>query len=476
MIIDGSRPRLPFAEELSPGVVRLSTVLDIFGDHAGDRAAVLEALRQACFLGAAAKREDSAERLKQQRTRAYNVVCGMHDYELAKDDKLSELGEQLRQTADDGQRSRRFAKHILIKLHGLELLAAVRSLQARGVRVTKKSLADELDLAGIDLPRATTHHLMMVAWLREAGVVGAGSSNYDIDVAVLRDVAGVDLVDVEEWGSLSDEQQAFLRSLRRMAELSGQVQFKVKDVVDQTQVENGRVFAKPDQLRATVYGPLDAQGWIRLVRASSGRGGKSGDLVVTDRLLDTALEALTGYSSAGVPPDIRRHLSMSLGEIMTMLHSDNTHEKGIALEVLAVRLAADASLAPTKFRLRSRETGGAEVDVVAEGAHLQHSRWLFQCKNTPKVSLSALAKEVGLAWVLHAHVVVIATTGVFATSVRDFADQTMRETSLQVVLIDGALLASYQSKGPSALLSHLKKCARDALELKASQLDRAVRE
>ena len=44
MIIDGSRPRLPFAEELSPGVVRLSTVLDIFGDHAGDRAAILEAL------------------------------------------------------------------------------------------------------------------------------------------------------------------------------------------------------------------------------------------------------------------------------------------------------------------------------------------------------------------------------------------------------------------------------------------------
>ena len=251
----------------------------------------------------------------------------MHNYELAKDDRLSELGEQLRQTADDGQRARRFAKRILINLHGLEMLAAIRSPQVRGVRVTKKSLADELTLAGFDPPRATTHHLMMVAWLREAGVVGAGSSNYDIDVAVLRDVAGVDLVDVEEWGSLSDEQQAFVRSLRRMAELSGQVQFKVKDVVDQTQVENGDVFAKPDQLRATVYGPLNAHGWLTLLPTSAGRGGKSGDLVVTDRLLDTDFEALTGYSSAGVPPDIRRHLNMSLGEILTMLRSDNTHGK-----------------------------------------------------------------------------------------------------------------------------------------------------
>ena len=43
-------------------------------------------------------------------------------------------------------------------------------------------------------------------------------------------------------------------------------------------------------------------------------------------------------------------------------------------------------------------------------AKLQFARWLIQCKNTKRVSVAALAKEIGLATLRRAHVVVLVTT------------------------------------------------------------------
>ena len=45
-------------------------------------------------------------------------------------------------------------------------------------------------------------------------------------------------------------------------------------------------------------------------------------------------------------------------------------------------------------RLKGNETAGAEVDVLFDSSRLLYTRWQVQCKNTHRVSLDQIAKEV----------------------------------------------------------------------------------
>ena len=169
---------------------------------------------------------------------------------------------------------------------------------------------------------------------------------------------------------------------------------------------------------------------------------------------------------------MRAKLETPLDEVIGHLASEDTGVKGLALEVLAIRVAYELGLTPLRFRLRGRETAGAEVDLIAEGLHLHFSRWLFQCKNTKTVHLSDLAKEIGMAVLLHAHVIVLVTTGRFARSVKEHADGLAQTTPLQTVLIDGDLVERYRRGGAASLVEHLRDTARATLSLKRVQISK----
>jgi hypothetical protein len=180
-----------------------------------------------------------------------------------------------------------------------------------------------------------------------------------------------------------------------------------------------------------------------------------------------------GEELSVVPAELRRLLSTPLAEIFDHLDSDDTHAKGIALELLALRIIRDVGLYPAAFRLRGTATQGAEVDVIANGVHLHYSRWLFQCKNTSQVRVNDIAKEVGMAVVMRAHVICMVTTGRFTSSVEEFAKGVAETSALQVVLIDRDLLEEYRRVGPSAVIDHLRSNAASVLRIKASQVDAA---
>lgn len=110
--------------------------------------------------------------------------------------------------------------------------------------------------------------------------------------------------------------------------------------------------------------------------------------------------------------------------------------------------------------------------MVAEGANLHFSRWLFQCKNKPKsaVGLSELAKEVGMAVLLKAHVIVMVTTGRFAASVEEYARSLEETTALQVVLVDGKLLSRHKAEGTTGLIKHFRQEAERTLLRKRPQV------
>lgn len=88
-------------------------------------------------------------------------------------------------------------------------------------------------------------------------------------------------------------------------------------------------------------------------------------------------------------------------------------------------------------RVKGNETAGAEVDVMFDTTRLNYSRWQVQCKNTAKVSLDQVAKEVGLSHVLKTNVIVILTTGKVVEPAKEYAYSIMRQMNLCIVFIEG---------------------------------------
>src|SRR6185437_3254922 len=89
-----------------------------------------------------------------------------------------------------------------------------------------------------------------------------------------------------------------------------------------------------------------------------------------------------------------------------------------------------------RTRLRGAVTGGAEVDVIFESSRLVFSRWQVQCKNTGRVALDDVAKEVGLTHLLKSNVIVMVSTGDIGSEARRYANRVMIDSNLCVVMVD----------------------------------------
>ncbi len=105
------------------------------------------------------------------------------------------------------------------------------------------------------------------------------------------------------------------------------------------------------------------------------------------------------------------------------------------------------------------------MDVVVEGERFIFSRWQIQCKNTSRVSIDDVAKEVGLAFHLKSNVVMVVTSGQFSRDARGYANSIMQTTNLNVILLDRSDL-SLLSKDLSRIVELLDREARHAVAIK----------
>lgn len=339
-------------------------------------------------------------------------------------------------------------------------------MRQRALPIRNETLRLELRRRGYSVTVNSGDAGKLRQWLELAGVVNKG---WAINTARLTELTGVSTVVLGDWQALTRPQRAFMSTIRRISESRGTRPIPSPELVTFVREEHGAIFDE-GQL-AKVYKALVGGGWItHELSQSGGRGGKGGYITPTKKLLDVDFELLTGFRPGDLPADLRAVLSRPLDDIYAELKSPDTYVKGLALELLTVNLATDLGLTPLQLRVRGVRTGGAEVDLVAEGAHLQFSRWLFQCKNTKTVDVGVLAKEIGMATLLQAHVVVVATTGRFSDTVVTYAARVTQTTSFQVVLLDADLLARYRRGGALALRARLHDDARAALQLKRPQV------
>jgi site-specific DNA-methyltransferase (cytosine-N4-specific) len=75
------------------------------------------------------------------------------------------------------------------------------------------------------------------------------------------------------------------------------------------------------------------------------------------------------------------------------------------------------------------------VDVLAASDRFVYHRWQIQCKNTKRVDVEVLAKEVGMTFVTGADVVMVVTTGEFTRDAFQYAYRMMEVSRYYMVLI-----------------------------------------
>jgi len=212
--------------------------------------------------------------------------------------------------------------------------------------------------------------------------------------------------------------------------------------------------------------PLEKAGFIKTTATTGGRGARAFDVGITDKLIADVLTPLLNQLDQQVHSELRPLLRKPLADILTEIGDESRHIAGLALEALAFKLMRLLDMTYVATRLRGAATGGAEVDLVFESARLVFSRWQVQCKNTNRVSLDDVAKEVGLTHFLKSAVVVMVTTGTIGPEARRYANKIMTDSNLSIVMVDGSDLGRITADN-AAIVEVFNREAQFAMRLKA---------
>lgn len=448
------RSDLPFGSEFSPAQVELADLLELARVHGGDWREFESALRTRYFDGHTTS--DYNRGKLANNTKLSMIAYGIID----RDANLTPLGEELYAIRDNSRALHEaLARHILLNLHGMTLVQCVLDMQAAGEEVDLIKLREWLDERGIQFPRGGKHPSIMRLWLEKAGVFTSG---WRVDEARTAILAGLAVEEFEVLSGFTREQRCYLRALANVGEEGSHPANEIEKLAT---VVYGVKFNEKNLPKDILY-PLRDAGYITVERTTAGRGAKSALVTPTDKLRANLVEPLLQQVETQVNTELRPYLRQPFGEVLKKLESANKHVKGLALETLALKLMRLLDMTYIATRLRGAETGGAEADLVFERARLVFSRWQVQCKNTPRVSLDDVAKEVGLTHLLKSNVVVIVSTGDIGGEARKYGNTIMKSSNLCIVMVDGRDVRGIRDN-PASILDVFNREAKHAMKLKA---------
>lgn len=451
------KSEIPFGAQFSPNQVDLPRLLQLIDENAGSREQITTAIRDTFFA-----RHATSQRWKL----ADNTVLALRAYGLLDEEgaRPSELTSDLLALVDEPSRLYdAFARHILLNCKGLVLVETLMAMRSAGETTTLHTLGKRLEQRGLHVPRGAVHLSSMRLWLAQADIfdpaVATGPRLYEVNQERLREITGIELDEIDRLTQLNTPQRAFLRALTRIPEGDPQIANKVADLATGLYA----VEYNHKELPKSVLFPLRDSGYIEVRKSTTGRGAKPYEVYrtgkfyreISDPILDVAAE------KAGLVP--RELFERPLSAILDDLKSPDKYAKGKALELLAIYFTRLLDLDFKGWRLRSADTGGAEVDVIVEGARLMFSRWQIQAKNTHTVRLADVAKEVGLALTfIYSNVVMLVTTGKFTEGAYKYANRVMETSNLNVILIHGSELAEI-AQDPTRIIAILNYKAERAM-------------
>lgn len=453
------RSDLPFGSEFSPSQIDLSHVLELAHECKGNWRAFEKTVLEKYF--------------KKYKTSGYNkgklannTKLGLIAYGIVdRDVNLTDLGKKLYEVRKNTTALYdTLAKHILLNLHGMTLVQCVQDMHAAGETVTLVKLREWLEERGIHFPRGGKHPSMMRLWLEKAGIFIEG---WRINEAKLQSLMGVNSEDIEALSQLSREQRAYLKTIANTGGVSALPSNEVEKLATATY---GVKFNEKNLPKDVLY-PLRDAGYIHLERGTkkSGRGAKPFMVSPTPKLVKDLIAPLLEQLEKQTSPGLRPLLRKSFNDILKDLKSKNKHTRGLALEALAFKLMRLLDLTYIATRLRGTATGGAEVDVIFESTRLVFSRWQVQCKNTSRVHLDDVAKEVGLTHLLKSNVIVIVSTGEIGPEARRYANKIMTDSNLCVVMVDRSDIVQIE-KSPADIVDVFNREAKHAMKIKTIEI------
>lgn len=450
---------LPFGSEFSPSQIELAEVLKLADQHAGDWRAFENAVFEKYFKSY----KDSTE--YNQRKLANNTKLGMIAYGIiTKDCVLTELGTELLEIADEEIKLfELLARHILLNLHGMTLIQCINDMIASGENVNLTTLREALEERGIYFPRGGKHPSIMRLWLEKAGVFVAGQ--WKSDPYRIEEILGVAPETFPELANFTEQQRAFLRALANTGETEPQ---PANQIVELATATYGVKFPEKS-LPKMVLNALEDAGYITVTKTTTGRGAKPFLVAPTDKLIADIVEPFLEQLKTQTDPKLINLLRTPLSNILAEMSSKDRYVAGLALEALAFKIMRLIDLSYVATRLRANQTGGAEVDLVFESTRLIFSRWQVQCKNTSRVALDDVAKEVGLTHFLKSNAIIIVTTGEVGNEARRYANKVMGDSNLAIVMVDKTDLET-MTNSPSAIVRVFEREAKHAMALKKLDL------
>lgn len=450
---------LPFGSEFSPSQIELPVVLDLAAEHDGDVKALQAAIQSRYFSAHGGGKDENRQKL------AMNCRLGMKAYGLI-DEKsnLTDFGRELLVLRGDEPRLyEALARHILLNLKGMALVQCIRDMTAAGEVVNLTSLREGLSERGIHYPPGGKHPSMMKLWLEKAGVfVG---SRWQINEIRLQAMLGADPADFGVLARFTGEQRAFLLALAN----TGITEPQPANGIAKLAAATYGVKFPEKSLPKLVLNALVEAGYITATKTTEGWGAKPFMVAPTDKLAADVVMPLLGQLKGQTDPKLLDLLRKPLTEILAEIDSEDRYVGGLALEALAFKLMRLLDMGYVATRLRAQSTGGAEVDLIFESSRLVFSRWQVQCKNTARVSLDDVAKEVGLTHFLKSNAIVMVSTGDIGPEARRYANRIMGDSNLCIVMIDHTDLDTIRGN-PVHIVDAFNREAHHAMTLKKLEL------
>lgn len=460
---------IPFGSEFGPNQVNLIRVLELADENSGNGPALTDAI---------------AREYGWPLETAKNTRLGLRSYLLlGEDDVLTDLGRRLLgMKARPDEMYAEFGRHILLHLHGLDVINAINTIKTSGETPSLLTVYEVLREQGLTVSASGTHLSKMRGWLQLAGVFNGERDYANVNMDRVHELLGTSQEELEALAELGAEQRAVVKALRNlpMPVVPDETPLAANAIMDYAQELYGVRF-NPKTFPRDVLEPLADAGFIRLEKPTKATGedagsrtqisGKPYQVYRTAKFASEYLEELVDVvADAGLWGHELLH--KPLADILTELDSCDTGTKGKALEALAVRLARLLDLEFKYWRKRGNKTRGYEVDAIMESARLVFSRWQIQCKNTPDgaVPLEDIAKEVGIALHLRSNVILMVTTGTYTADALEYANDIMQLTSLTIITIDGKDLERL-TRDSTAITDILNRKARRVMTLKADPSD-----
>ncbi len=297
------RSDLPFGSEFSPAQIDLSVLLELAHKHGPDWKAFEDAVRDRYFAGHKASDYNKGKL-------ANNTKLSLRAYGLigAKDTTLSEIGKTLYALRnDDDALNETFARHILKNRHGMNFVQCILDMHAAGEEIDLNQLRRWLQERGIAVPRGGKHMSTLRLWLERAGVFVSG---YQVDLARLNEILGLNVEEFEALATFTPEQRAYLKALANMD--GGGPHFS-NDIEKIAVATYGVAFNEKNLPKQVLY-PLRDAAYIDLERGTkeAGRGAKPFLVTATDKLateiITPLIEQLEQQTQADLRPLLRKPL------------------------------------------------------------------------------------------------------------------------------------------------------------------------